>query len=81
MDELPQSNTEAANISFFFFQSPDVRINSATALLCDLAIRLSTNSHLLSFTRVDRTIAGKQVFEDTNTSEALSRVLAVILKR
>ncbi|KAJ5813747.1 uncharacterized protein N7503_000497 [Penicillium pulvis] len=78
IDELTQS--EAANVSFFFCQATDVRINSATAVLRGLIYSLvDKQPDLLSHVRRGYDQVGKQIFEDTNAWEALSKILIGIL--
>lgn len=78
IDELKQS--EAVNISFFFCQAADVRINSATSVLRGLIYLLvDKQPGLLSHVRSRYDQAGKQIFEDANAWVSLSKILKDIL--
>lgn len=61
-------------VGFFFCQSTDLRLNSATAVLRGLAYLLaSQHPLLLRHVRAEYESKGKQVFEDTNAWIALSK--------
>ncbi|KAJ6118763.1 hypothetical protein N7471_013383 [Penicillium samsonianum] len=70
IDEVTRLNVGSANISFFFCQATDVRINSAT----------KKNPSLLSHVRGRYDQAGKALFEDINAWSALSAIFTDILK-
>lgn len=82
IDELRHSIDNAAtNVSFFFCQATDERINNATAVLRGLIFMLACEQpsvipHIRR--RYDQT--GKQLFEDANAWQALSAILSNILK-
>ncbi|KAJ5387104.1 hypothetical protein N7509_009645 [Penicillium cosmopolitanum] len=81
IEELTSSVGDVSNISFFFCQASDVRINSATAVLRGLIYLLvekqpSLISHVRS--RYDKT--GKALFEDKNAFYAVSDIFTQILK-
>ncbi|KAJ5750760.1 NACHT nucleoside triphosphatase [Penicillium manginii] len=81
IEELTNSVDEGSNISFFFCQASDARINSATAVLRGLIYLLvekqpSLISHVRS--RYDKT--GKALFEDKNAFYAVSEIFTRILK-
>ncbi|KAJ5039137.1 hypothetical protein NUH16_008918 [Penicillium rubens] len=81
IDELTRSLGQSSNISFFFCQATDARINNATAVLRGLIYSLvEKQPALLSHVRNRYDRAGKAVFEDVNAWTALSRVFADILK-
>lgn len=81
IDELTRSLGQSSNISFFFCQATDARINNATAVLRGLIYSLvEKQPALLSHLRNRYDRAGKAVFEDVNAWTALSRVFADILK-
>jgi hypothetical protein len=81
IDELTQLHGNTANISFFFCQATDVRINNATAVLRGLIYLLVRKSPaLLSHVRGRYDEAGKGLFEDTNAWSALSTIFTDILK-
>jgi hypothetical protein len=81
IDELTKSTPNIAVVSFFLCQATDVRINNATAVLRGLIYLLvdkqpSLISHV--WQRYDQ--AGKQLFEDANAWEALSKIFTSILE-
>lgn len=81
IEELTGLIGDTVNISFFFCQATDVRINNATAVLCGLIYLLVEKQPcLLSHVRGQYDQAGKVLFEDVNAWNALSRILADILK-
>ncbi|CAI7642324.1 unnamed protein product [Penicillium palitans] len=81
IDELTQLNGSAANISFFFCQATDIRINNATAVLRGLMYLLVEKCpSLLSHVRGRYDKAGKALFEDINAWSALSTIFTDILK-
>ncbi|CAG7915452.1 unnamed protein product [Penicillium olsonii] len=81
IDELTRSYGDIANISFFFCQATDVRINSATAVLRGLIYALvKKQPSLLSHVKSQYDHAGKALFEDINAWNALSRIFTDILK-
>lgn len=70
-----------ANISFFFCQATDPRINSATSVLRGLIyLLLEKHPPLLSYIRAQYDHAGKSLFEDVNAWNALSTIFRDILK-
>ncbi|KAJ5682061.1 uncharacterized protein N7477_002001, partial [Penicillium maclennaniae] len=76
IDELTRSIANTANVSFFFCQASDARINTATAVLRGLIYSLVKKQPcLLSY--YDH--AGKSLFEDINAWNALSRIFTDIL--
>ncbi|KAJ5980358.1 hypothetical protein N7481_007656 [Penicillium waksmanii] len=81
IDELTLSFGYNANISFFFCQVTDVRINNATAVLRGLVYSLvEKQPSLLSHVRSRYDQAGKALFEDINAWNALSKIFTDILK-
>ena len=81
IDELTQLFGDTANISFFFCQAIDVRINNATAVLRGLIYSLvKKQPSLLSHVKSQYDHAGKALFEDINAWNALSRIFTDILK-
>ncbi|KAH8742961.1 NACHT domain-containing protein [Diaporthe sp. PMI_573] len=71
LEELP-----ATNISYFFCQATDKRINSATAVLRGLIFLLINQQPLLiRHIRDKYDQAGRQLFEDINAWVALSAIL------
>ncbi|KAJ5988428.1 NACHT nucleoside triphosphatase [Penicillium waksmanii] len=79
--ESTRSVGEVSNISFFFRQASDARINSATAVLHGLIYLLvekqpSLISHVRS--RYDKT--GSALFEDKNAFYAVSDIFTQILR-
>jgi hypothetical protein len=81
IEELTQSIGHTANISFFFCQATDARINNATAVLRGLIYSLVLKQpSLLSHVRSRYDQAGKALFEDINAWNAVSRIFTDILK-
>lgn len=81
IDELTRLFGDTANISFFFCQATDVRINNATAVLRGLIYSLvEKQPSLLSHVKIQYDKAGKALFEDINAWNALSRIFTDILK-
>ncbi|KAJ5165461.1 uncharacterized protein N7500_007291 [Penicillium coprophilum] len=81
IEELTRSIEDTANISFFFCQATDVRINNAAAVLRGLIYSLvEKQPKLLSYVRSRYDQAGKSLFEDINAFNALSRIFRDILK-
>ncbi|CAG8325453.1 unnamed protein product, partial [Penicillium salamii] len=81
IDELTRSFGDFANISFFFCQATDARINNAIAVLRGLIYSLvKKHPSLLSHVKSQYDHAGKALFEDINVWNALSRIFTDILK-
>ncbi|ORY71005.1 NACHT domain-containing protein [Pseudomassariella vexata] len=81
LDKKLKSNTEGGNLSFFFCQATDSRINNATAVLRGLVFLLvEQQPSLISHIRKMYDHAGKQLFEDANAWVALSEILSDILQ-
>ncbi|KAJ5348537.1 uncharacterized protein N7506_001790 [Penicillium brevicompactum] len=81
IDELTRLFGDTANISFFFCQATDVRINNATAVLRGLIYSLVEKQvSLLSHVQRQYDKAGKALFEDINAWNALSRIFTDMLK-
>jgi hypothetical protein len=79
IDEL-KTTAPTANISFFFCQATDARINNATAVLRGLIYMLVTQQPaLISHLRESYDGFGKQRFEGPNSWVALSKILSSIL--
>ncbi|EPS29057.1 hypothetical protein PDE_04004 [Penicillium oxalicum 114-2] len=81
IDELTRCIGGNMNISFFFCQATDVRINNATAVLRGLIYSLvQKQPTLLSYVRSRYDQAGKTLFEDVNAWNVLSKIFADILR-
>ncbi|KAK4660754.1 hypothetical protein QC762_0022210 [Podospora pseudocomata] len=81
IDELTKSIPNTTTVSFFFCQATDARINNATAVLRGLIFLLvSHQPSLISHVRQRYDQAGKQLFEDANAWEALSKIFTNILE-
>ncbi|CAG7932682.1 unnamed protein product [Penicillium olsonii] len=81
IDELTRLFGDTANISFFFCQATDVRINNATAVLRGLIYSLvKKQPFLLSHVKILYDHAGKALYEDMNAWNALSQIFRDILK-
>jgi hypothetical protein len=80
IDEL-KTTAPTANISFFFCQATDARINNATAVLRGLIYMLVTQQPaLISHLRESYDGFGKQRFEGPNSWVALSKIFTTILE-
>ncbi|KAK3984174.1 putative vegetative incompatibility protein [Cladorrhinum sp. PSN332] len=81
IDELTKPVADTAIVSFFFCQATDARINNATAVLRGLIFLLiDQQPSLISHVRERYDQAGKQLFEDANAWEALSKIFTKILE-
>lgn len=80
IDEL-NLTLEAANVSFFFCQATDSRINTATAVLRGLIYSLvEKQPSLLCHVKARYSQSGKTLFQDTNAWHALSKIFTDILR-
>ncbi|EXK77690.1 hypothetical protein FOQG_17616 [Fusarium oxysporum f. sp. raphani 54005] len=67
-------------LSYFFCQATDARLSNATAVLRGLIYLLVVQQpSLISHVREKHDYAGKQLFEDRNAWDALSKILAAML--
>ncbi|KAJ5631651.1 uncharacterized protein N7484_011751 [Penicillium longicatenatum] len=81
IQELTRSVGGIANVSFFFCQATDGRINTATAVLRGLIYSLVWKQpHLLQHVRGRYEKAGKSLFEGVNAWSALASIFTDILK-
>lgn len=81
INELNKSITRIDQLSYFFCQATDSRINSATAVLRGLLYLLvNQQPSLLSHIRKKHEHAGKALFEDANAWIALSEIFTGILQ-
>jgi hypothetical protein len=80
IDELIKSTSHTANVSFFFCQATDARINNATAVLRGLLyLIVKQQQSLISHIRESHD-SGKQGFEGVNAFVALSKIFTNILE-
>ncbi|KAH7115497.1 NACHT domain-containing protein [Dactylonectria estremocensis] len=78
IDELQKEPDN--RLSYFFCQATEARLSNATAVLRGLIYLLVDQQPLLiSHVREKHDHAGKQLFEDGNAWEALSKILAAML--
>ncbi|KAJ5646724.1 Vegetative incompatibility protein HET-E-1 [Penicillium lividum] len=81
IDEMTRCIDGNTDLSFFFCQATDVRINNATAVLRGLIYSLvQKQPTLLSHVRSRYDQAGKTLFEDINAWNVLSKIFADILR-
>ncbi|KAF2176924.1 WD40 repeat-like protein [Zopfia rhizophila CBS 207.26] len=81
IDELNKSMSKADQLSYFFCQATDSRINNATAVLRGLLYLLvEQQPSLVSHIRKKHDHAGKALFEDANAWVALSEIFTDILQ-
>ncbi|KAJ5895129.1 hypothetical protein N7495_006820 [Penicillium taxi] len=81
IEELTRLYGENANISFFFCQAADMRINSATSVLRGLIyLLIEKHPSLLPHVRARYDNAGKALFEDVNAWNALLTIFRDILR-
>ncbi|KAM5353453.1 hypothetical protein ACJ41O_000103 [Fusarium nematophilum] len=78
IDELEKEPNN--RLSYFFCQATEARLSNATAVLRGLIYLLvDQQPSLISHVRKKHDHAGKQLFEDGNAWEALSKILAAML--
>jgi len=81
INELNKSMSKTDQLSYFFCQATDLRINNATAVLRGLLYLLvSRQSSLVSHIREKHDHAGKALFDDANAWVALSEIFTNILQ-
>jgi hypothetical protein len=81
IDELIKSISHTANVSFFFCQATDARINNATAVLRGLLyLIVKQQQSLVSHIRESYDDSGKQRFEGVNVWVVLSKIFANVLE-
>lgn len=81
VDELEKLPAGTYILSYFFCQATDVRLNSATAVLRGLMYQLlDQEPSLIGCVQKKYDHAGKQLFEDINSWDALSQILLSILQ-
>ena len=81
INELNKSMPKTNQLSYFFCQATDSRINGATAVLRGLLYLLvNQQPSLVSHIRKKHDHAGKALFEDTNAWVALSEIFTNILQ-
>ncbi|KAI8710889.1 NACHT domain-containing protein [Fusarium sp. LHS14.1] len=78
IDELEKERGN--HLSYFFCQATEARLSNATAVLRGLIYLLvAQQPSLISHVREKHDHAGRQLFEDGNAWEALSKILAAML--
>ncbi|RKK90307.1 hypothetical protein BFJ68_g16492, partial [Fusarium oxysporum] len=78
IDELGKEPDK--HLSYFFCQATETRLSNATAVLRGLIYLLvDQQPSLISYVREKHDHAGKQLFEDGNAWEALSKILTAML--
>ncbi|KAF6515295.1 hypothetical protein HZS61_005201 [Fusarium oxysporum f. sp. conglutinans] len=78
IDELEKDPNN--NLSYFFCQATEARLSNATAVLRGLVYLLVVQQPaLISHVREKHDHAGKQLFEDRNAWEALSKILTAMI--
>ncbi|KAH7184000.1 NACHT domain-containing protein [Fusarium oxysporum] len=78
IDELEKDSDN--RLSYFFCQATEARLSNATAVLRGLIyVLVDQQPSLISHVRKKHDHAGKQLFEDRNAWEALSKILAAML--
>jgi NACHT domain/Heterokaryon incompatibility protein (HET) len=81
INELMKSTQNTTNVSFFFCQATDARINNATAVLRGLLYLLvQQQQFLISHIRESYDFSGKQLFKGANAWVALSKIFTNILE-
>lgn len=81
IDELNKPGAYGGNLSFFFCQATDDRINNATAVLRGLIFLLiDQQPALISHVRKKYDHAGQSLFQDRNSWAALSTIFTDILR-
>jgi WD40 repeat protein len=78
--EFQKSSQSSYLLSYFFCQGTDSRLNNATAVLRGLMYQLLMQQRfLISHLREQYDKAGRQLFEDVNAFDALSKIFADML--
>ena len=81
VNELKKSIARTNNLSYFFCQATDSRINNATAVLRGLMYLLVDQQlSLILYIRKQHDYAGKTLFEDANAWVALSEIFTNMLQ-
>lgn len=81
IEELERPEPEPVNITFFFCQATDARINNATSVLRGLIFLLIHNQpDLISHLRQQYDPTGDKLFQDANAWQALSKIFNDILR-
>ncbi|KAJ1329819.1 dynein assembly factor with WDR repeat domains 1 [Microdochium nivale] len=81
IDELEKVRTEGRKLSYFLFQATDKRINTATAALRSLIyMLLEEDTSLVSYMEKQHEKGGRNLFEDTNSWQALYEIFENILQ-
>ncbi|KAF2258886.1 WD40 repeat-like protein [Lojkania enalia] len=81
INELSKSTSKTHQLSYFFCQATDSRINNATAVLRGLLYLLvNQQPSLISHIRKKHDHAGKALFDDVNAWFALSEIFTDILQ-
>ncbi|KAI8272314.1 Vegetative incompatibility protein, partial [Colletotrichum sp. SAR11_57] len=80
IDELEKGLGKHPKPAYFFCQATDMRLNSATAVLCGLLYMLiSQHPSLATYVQDEYQHAGKRLFEDPNAWVAVSDILTKVL--
>jgi NACHT domain len=80
INDLMKSTSHTANVSFFFCQATDARINNSLAVLHGLIYLLVKQQlSLVSHIRESYDVSGKQLFNGVNAWVVLSRIFTNIL--
>lgn len=81
INELRDSSPQSTNLSYFFCQATDSRLNNATAVLRGLLFMLVYQQpSLVSYVRRRYDYAGKSLFEDTNAWVVLVGIFTDMLR-
>ncbi|GKT45992.1 vegetative incompatibility protein HET-E-1 [Colletotrichum spaethianum] len=81
IDELEKQPADTRILSYFFCQATDLRLNNATAVLRGLIyMLLDQQTCLIERLRKKYDHAGRQLFEDVNSWDVLSKMLISILQ-
>ncbi|KAJ0165378.1 Vegetative incompatibility protein HET-E-1 [Colletotrichum tanaceti] len=81
VDELENMSADTRILAYFFCQATEVRLNNATAVLRGLIYQLlDQEPSLIGRVRKKYDHAGKKLFEDANSWDALSKMLINILE-
>jgi hypothetical protein len=81
IDELNTSMAKTDQLSYFFCQAADLRLNNATAVLRGLLyLLINQQPSLVSHMRKKLDQAGKKLFEDANAWVVLSEIFTEIMR-
>ncbi|KAH8202104.1 hypothetical protein TruAng_003682 [Truncatella angustata] len=80
-EEMSGASADACLVSYFFCQATDTRLNNATAVLRGLLYMLAIQDHFCAKNLYEEwRVAGRQLFEDVNAWNALTRIFTAMMQ-